>query len=362
MGDAMRVFLVVLTALFLQPASIASAADAATCDAFVALSDQAHSKIKQCRLDPGNDRWKWDQAHESNYRRFCQGAQASTVAQVSSDIRATLNKCAQCTNYANQAVAAEKENEIYHCGFGGDYDPSGYHPGRWSGDFDQHFGWCMNLGDEDSAMFISTSQASLETAGRDQELKQCKASKADAIYHCQRFVENTHSATQTIASPGFCNNADLFAELVAELTTYGGKALSPDDSVRFSWCMGLADEDQMLAGSVVANASENIRDLARECRADHVRKLKETLGVLRMKPKLNTINTSPATGRNNAGSGQSSVDRAGGGGPGGNASRVIGPGILEGTNAATGQGPASTGTPVGGGPASTTNSRGGNLR
>lgn len=77
-----------------------------------------------------------------------------------------------CRNYANTAVAQNRQNQQYGCGYGGN---------RWTANFQGHYQWCIG----------NPGSAASEEAARNQQLASCRA-------RAQRY----ESRWDKIAGPG----------------------------------------------------------------------------------------------------------------------------------------------------------------
>jgi|SRR5215470_11193133 len=169
-------------------ASAASAANAATCEAYVSEAAAKAQWIRAlgCGYNPDDPRWTTDR---NVHARWCKAQPPTEVAQEAAHRRGLIKLCQICRAYATLAVAAASDNMKLNCGMSGP---------RWSTGADAHFGWCMKQRaptDEkatDAVESYRTIAANLkkslilETGARTQAVGVCKLTRTRTGHPPQR--------------------------------------------------------------------------------------------------------------------------------------------------------------------------------
>src|SRR5262249_28066150 len=119
-GLKMRALLFcLLTTFLLCNVGHALAAGAAKCDAFVKASDAAyavaHNSPGNCGLNPNDPRWKYPPSKDSEYRRFCSGAEDFTIDQMMQQLIDVTARCQTCLGRAAQCADQDRQAAKFHC-------------------------------------------------------------------------------------------------------------------------------------------------------------------------------------------------------------------------------------------------------
>jgi hypothetical protein len=388
---AASAFAALAAAVAMGPNS-ARAADAARCDAFVAASLNANSKVHSLSCGSENDP-KWWTSDANVYRRFCNGARNDTIDNLMGQIRDFVVKCSECRQFADKTALQQQDSDKKRCGFS--FDPAAA------------FSVCMSYGGSDSAMWLPESLVSKYVAARDTELAecsacrdyektqdqiwnqylnvyhctglkrapsgdgpyypicirnmetygydkeadalnrdnaglegaldQCKAAKKDQIEFCERYVRDTHDLVRKLVGSG-C----IFSGVIS-ISYFSDGRYSMNDETRLSWCMGLktsqpnGDPDYQAVGPD-GKPHDPVDTLNGALAACHTRQI---------------LSTRPQDLKLGTGKGQNfgakfKVESSESATPGTgheSSSKAIGPGLLENEGGIARQGPAATGTP-----------------
>ncbi|HEX4953491.1 MAG TPA: hypothetical protein VF017_08870 [Thermoanaerobaculia bacterium] len=130
-----------------------------------AVAAQQKNQNFSCGLK--GDAWSFD---EASHRQWCMVAPEDRV-QLETNLRAgALSRCLSvCTEYANQAVAAQRQNQATGCNLAGD---------RWSSNYQEHAAWCVTA---------SPASAEAETRERTRLLSACTPDRRNT---CDAYADH----------------------------------------------------------------------------------------------------------------------------------------------------------------------------
>jgi hypothetical protein len=162
--------------------SVAGAADAKTCDAYVKEATAKAQGVRQfnCGFDVNDPRWS---TGRSGHAAWCKTVDKEAVERESARRRGEIKLCQTCRAYATLAVSAVSDNASRKCGFPG---------ARWTDKAENHFDWCMEQRDRVAANEKDISAAykaaldklrtpiNLETTARTLQVTDCKARASTA--------------------------------------------------------------------------------------------------------------------------------------------------------------------------------------
>lgn len=209
-------------------ANPALAAGPARCDAYAADAAKAALTVRKLACGFNLKDPRWSSSDPSVHNRWCRSASDDDVNQEQQERDADLNRCEVCRSYAKGAVAANRENIKYHCGFAGD---------RWGSSEAAHFNWCMAHATDTVTVAegllndLKVQILDFEDGERADDLAKCKAQKKAKIDFCNAYVDETSRDAKYIANTQ--NNCTFKYE--------DGRYLGTDD-VRFEWCFNLSTD------------------------------------------------------------------------------------------------------------------------
>ena len=365
----MRYFL--SAALVIAFAGPAVAMDPITCSKYteIAMAQVQQAKALKCGFDPNDPRWS---ENASAHDTWCLGTSEGGVsfAELKEREQALLN-CAECRNYANEAMRAAGEASLY-CFHIDD-------PSLWNKD---NFSTCMAA--EDNWLFNPDSGPNKDARARANAINACKANPdiQSLIQSCNKFVQETQPTVDKIGKVcGYPINAEL-PESVSIFDAFNTR------QKRFDSCM--LDRRNIYDHARLADMKLKIDQYAMLCMANRLpgRLPKAATGSKTANPKMTgkkVIKTIKACGadlnacidacgrksscrntcraqhsacvaslggaksrarrgRSKAG-GRSSIARTARPSSSSSKSLVIGPGLLEGDSGFSSQGPAAAGVP-----------------
>jgi hypothetical protein len=176
-------------AMLLLPSTAASALGAGVCDAYaaIAVSEANRAKAANCSNAVGPN-WSTSKDH---HIRVCRDASKQSILNTESRNRQReLGKCANCKDYAADAVNNARFNRRFSCGFSGP---------RWNMNSDDHFKWCIAEWDTDG-LGERLPTISVSAIGE-------KRARAASIKECRRKI----SDDQIVACTNYSNKASAQA-------------------------------------------------------------------------------------------------------------------------------------------------------